>query len=144
LAQKNAWSAAKLGILYSSFILVLFLSIPETLVRVFHPGTFDPDFEAAVPLAKTMLRIASLYVLAQAIMVAMIGTLRGAGDTFYTMMVSVGANWAFLPMLYVVLYLFKSTVPVGWFGLVLIYLLFCFVMYKRFQAGKWKLLRIIQ
>jgi multidrug resistance protein, MATE family len=143
LAEKTAWSAAKTGLLYSGVVLVLFLGIPETLVRVFHPDSRDVAFEDAVPLAISMIRIASLYVLAQAIMVALIGTLRGAGDTFYTMLVSVGANWTFLPMLYLTLYVLKFSVPVGWFVLVVIYLVFCWVMFKRFKIGKWKLLRMI-
>jgi multidrug resistance protein, MATE family len=144
LAYKTAWSAAKMGLMYSALVLIVFLGIPELLVMVFQPDGFDPSFEAAIPLAKSMIRIASLYVLAQAVMVALIGTLRGAGDTFYTMLISVGANWVFIPLQYSILYVLKASIPVAWFGLILVYLVFCWVMYLRFRSGKWKLLRIIQ
>lgn len=143
-AHRSALSAIKTGMGYSVLILILFLFIPETLVRVFHPKEFSPDFEAAVPIAVDMIRIAALYVLAQAVMVSLIGTLRGAGDTFYTMMVSVGANWMFIPLLYLCLYVFHTSVPVAWLGIVLVYLTFCLVIYRRFRSGKWKKLQIIK
>jgi multidrug resistance protein, MATE family len=144
VAHRTAISAAKAGLIYSTVVLAFFLLIPEMLVRAFHPSTPSPDFEAAVPMAVTMIRIATLYVLAQAVMVALVGTLRGAGDTFYTMLVSVGANWAFLPMQYLTLYVFHASVPMAWFILVLVYLAFCLVMYRRFRTEKWKKLRIIR
>jgi multidrug resistance protein, MATE family len=143
-AHRAALSAVKTGILYSLVVLVLFISIPEVLVRVFHPQTYSAVFEEAVPLAKAMIRIASLYVLAQAIMVALIGTLRGAGDTFYTMVISVSANWAFLPLIYLTLYILKLSVPYGWLAIVLVYLIFCYVIYRRFRTEKWKKLRVIK
>ncbi len=144
LAERTAWSAVKMGLLYSTVVLILFLSIPEALVRVFSPGHYDAVFESAVPLAKTMIRLASLYVLVQAVMVALIGTLRGAGDTFYTMVVSVSSNWVFLPLQYLLLYVLNASVPVAWFALIVVFLVFCWIMYRRFRAGAWKSLRIIQ
>ncbi|HET9571539.1 MAG TPA: MATE family efflux transporter [Bacteroidales bacterium] len=143
-AHRSALSAIKTGMVYSVLILILFLLIPETLVRVFHPHEYSAYFETAVPIAVDMIRIASLYVLAQAIMVSLIGTLRGAGDTFYTMMVSVGASWTFIPLLYLCLYVFHTSVPFAWFIIVAIYLIFCFVIYKRFKSEKWKKLQIIK
>lgn len=142
-AAKTAWSAAKLGLLYSSFVLIVFLSIPGLLVNVFEPEFFDEVFEHARPMAMTMIRLASLYVLAQAVIVALIGALRGAGDTFYTMLVSVGGNWIFVPLQYLLLYKFHTSIQIAWLGLILVYLILCIVIYRRFVQGKWKSLRII-
>ena len=49
-----------------------------------------------------MLRLAGLYVLADAMMVVFSGALRGAGDTFWTMCISVGLHWL-LPVLFITL-----------------------------------------
>jgi len=144
VAHRAAISAIKTGLIYSAFVLILFLTIPEVLVRVFHPEIPGDLFEKAVPMAKTMIRIASLYVLAQAVAVAMIGTLRGAGDTFYTMVISVAANWIALPLICLCFFVFKLSVPIGWLMVVLCYLLFCLVIYKRFHAEKWKTISVIQ
>jgi multidrug resistance protein, MATE family len=144
VAHRTAISAIKTGIIYSLIIFALFLSIPEVLVRLFHPAISTKVFEDAVPIAKLMIQIASLYVLAQAIAVAMIGTLRGAGDTFYTMVISVLANWMFIPLLYLSLYVFKMSVPFGWLIITLVYLVFCYFIYRRFSTGKWKKIQIIR
>lgn len=142
-AHRAALSAIKTGMVYSAIVLLLFVFFPEMLVRVFHPNMLSAIFEGAVPIAKAMIRIASLYVLAQAVAVGLIGTLRGAGDTFYTMIVSVLSNWVFLPFLYLCLYIFDLSVPLGWFLVVLIYLVFCYVIYRRFKTGKWKKMSVI-
>lgn len=142
-AVRTAWSAAKLGLLYSVIVLIIFLSVPGLLVNVFEPRAFDEAFQQARPMAMTMIRLASLYVLAQAVMIALIGTLRGAGDTFYTMLVSVGGNWIFVPLQYVLLYKLHASIQMAWLGLILVYLVLCIIIYRRFIQGKWKSLRII-
>lgn len=143
VAHRAALSAIKTGLLYSAVILVLFVTIPEVLVRVFHPEVPSEAFEQAIPLAKNMIRIAAIYVLAQACMVAMIGALRGAGDTFYTMLLSVSASWTFVPAVYLTLYVFHLNVFWAWLSIVVVYMIFFIFIYRRFSAGKWKKLNVI-
>lgn len=143
LAHRSAISAVKTGIFYSVVILALFVFIPETLVRVFHPENPSAVFDEAVPIAVAMIRIASLYVLVEAVLVALVGALRGAGDTYFTMIASVTAHWSFIPILYVALDVLKLSVPFSWFLLVLFFLVFCTVLIYRFRSGKWKKLRVI-
>jgi MATE family multidrug resistance protein len=143
LARRSAISAVKTGIFYSVVVLALFVFIPETLVRVFHPETPSGVFDEAVPIAVAMIRIASLYVLVEAVLVALVGALRGAGDTYFTMIASVSMHWSFIPILYIALDVLKLSVPFSWFLLVLFFLVFCTVLIYRFKSGKWMKLRVI-
>lgn len=143
VAHHAAISAVKSGIFYSSVILILFVFIPETLVRVFHPQMPSLVFDQAVPLAVKMIRIAALYVLAEAVMIALVGALRGAGDTHFTMLASVIIHWINLPILYLSLNVFRFSVSLSWLILVLFFLLFCFILIIRFRSGKWKKIRVI-
>lgn len=143
VAHRAAISGVKTGIFYSIIILILFVFIPEILVRVFAPEVFSSTFEAAVPVASNMIRIATLYVLAEAVMVALVGALRGAGDTFFTMMASVVAHWLFVPILYISFNIFNLSVEWSWFLLVIFFLSFCSVLYFRFKSGKWKNIKVI-
>lgn len=143
IAWKAAFSAIKTGLFYSVVILILFVFVPEGLVRMFRPETPDQVFEEAVPIAVSMVRIAALYVLAEAVMVALVGTLRGAGDTYFTMIASVSAHWLFVPLLYLVLKVFHLSVPLSWFLLVVFILLFSGVLVIRFRQGKWKTISVI-
>ena len=141
-ASQAAYSGIKTGILYSFVILVLFIGIPETLVYVFEPENPSEIFNQAVPIAVHMVRITSFYVLAEALMVALIGTLRGAGDTFFTMVASVASHVILIPILYVALKVFNFSVETGWALLVVCFLLFCVVLAWRYKQGKWKTIEI--
>jgi MATE family multidrug resistance protein len=142
-AHKSAMSGIKTGIFYSIIVLFLFLLIPEALVRIFHPENSDELFEQVVPVAKAMIRIAALYVLAEAVMVAIVGALRGAGDTHFTMMISVAAHWTFVPVIYLLLKVWQFPIVIGWLGLVIMFLLFCSVLILRYRRGKWQQIKVI-
>jgi MATE family multidrug resistance protein len=142
-AHRAAMSGIKTGIYYSAVVLVLFVFIPETLANVFRPQTPSLVFDQALPMATSMIRIASLYVLAEAMMVALVGALRGAGDTHWTMIASVTFHWTFIPLLWVMFHVFNASAVMGWLALVILFLVLCFALYLRYKGGKWKKLRVI-
>lgn len=143
VAHRAALSGIRTGVFYSVVILFMFVLVPETLVRVFEPATITGVFEESVPLAVSMIRIAALYVLVEAVLVALVGALRGAGDTFFTMVASVLAHWSFVPLLWVSFNVFHVSVVTAWFLLVIFFLLFSLIFYLRFKSGKWKTIKVI-
>jgi MATE family multidrug resistance protein len=143
VAQHATMSAIKTGIFYSIAILALFVLVPEWLVRVFQPDVPGEVFENAVPIAVSMIKIAAIYVLAEAVFVAVVGALRGAGDTHFTMITSVTAHWIFVPLLYLSFHVFHQSAEVGWFLLVMFFMIFCTIMILRFRSGKWKKIKVI-
>lgn len=143
VAHRAALSGIRTGIFYSIIILLLFVLIPEALVRVFQPRVTDAVFEESVPLAVSMIKIAALYVLSEAVMVALVGALRGAGDTLFTMIVTVTTHWLFVPLLWVSFNIFNFTVVTSWLLLVIFYLLFSLILFFRFRSGKWKSIKVI-
>jgi len=77
-------------------------------------------------------------------MVALVGALRGAGDTHFTMLISVSAHWTFIPVLYIMLNVLNLSPVAGWLGLVIMFLIFCSVLVLRYWSGKWKNIRVIE
>jgi MATE family multidrug resistance protein len=138
VAHSAAVSAIKTGIFFSFAVLIIFVFAPRALVNVFAPNNFSPIFEDAVPVAINMMRISAFYVLAEAVMVAFIGTLRGAGDTFFCMAVSVTMYIFLLPVVYLSLKVFNAPVEVAWMFTVVCFLIFCVILTRRFKSGKWK------
>ncbi|HLO60709.1 MAG TPA: MATE family efflux transporter [Bacteroidales bacterium] len=143
-AHRAAMSGIKTGIFYSVVILALFLTIPNALVLVFRPEVPVDVFNQAVPIAASMIRLASLYVLAEAIMVAIVGALRGAGDTHFTMLISVCAHWTMLPVVFLILKVFNGSAVAGWLGLIIFFLVFCVFLILRYHSGKWKNIRVVE
>lgn len=142
-AHKAAMSGIKTGIFYSMAILLLFVTIPGKLVLAFRPDVGSDAFNEAIPMAKTMIRLASLYVLAEAMTVALVGALRGAGDTRWTMMATVTLHWAFVPVLALMFYGFEMSAVSGWLALIIAFLIFCVFLYRRYHSGKWKSIRVL-
>jgi MATE family multidrug resistance protein len=144
VAERATYTAVRLGWFFSAFVVLMFVFIPHVLVDVFKPQQTDLIFEQAKPLAIRMLQLASLYVLAEAILVSFVGALRGAGDTVWTMWVSMLIHWTFVPTAYLSLFVFNLGPIIAWTILVFMFLLFCIVFYFRFKTGKWKTIQVIQ
>jgi MATE family multidrug resistance protein len=143
VAERAARSGLKMGWTYSSVILVLFVALPGPLVAIFAPAGVDPVFTQAAPLATGMLRLAAFYVLADALMLVCSGVLRGAGDTFWAMCISVSMHWLLLPVLYLALKVLQLPPQTAWLALIFLFLAFSFIFYLRYRSGRWKMLRMV-
>lgn len=143
VAHRAAISGIKTGMFYSVIVLIFFVFCPIWLVNIFRPDEMTAVFESAVPVAADMIRIAALYVLAEAVMVALIGALRGAGDTWFTMAASVTLHWLMVPVLYMTLSYWKLPITTSWFILVVLFLIFVSAIYLRFRSGKWKERKVV-
>ncbi len=132
-----------MALFYSSLILLLFVSCPAQLIAIFEPATSDPVFVQARPLAVGMLRLAAFYVLADAMMVVFSGALRGAGDTFWTMCLSVGMHWLLVLVLWGLLRVAGFSALTAWVALIVFFLIFSGLFYLRYRSGKWKTLVVV-
>ncbi|MFW5850916.1 MAG: MATE family efflux transporter [Bacteroidota bacterium] len=144
VAERAAYSGVKLGFFFSFIVAITFIAIPGVLVDVFRPIGEDPVFVQSRPLAMTMLQLAAIYVLAESLLVAFVGALRGAGDTIWTMWASMILHWLFVPALYLSLFVFDIGPVKAWGILVVFFLCFSFMFYFRFKGGAWKRISVIE
>lgn len=142
-AHRATMSGLKIGLVYSSVILFFFVFFPVQLVDVFRPDQADAVFDAARPVAVFMIRLASLYVMIEAMVVVFAGALRGAGDTFWAMAISVTLHWILVPILLVMFHVFGASVETAWMVVVGVFMLFSLLFYLRYRSGKWKTIRVI-
>lgn len=142
-ATKVAFSGIKTALVYSGIIFLLYTFCTEALVNLFRPDQASETFTQAFPMAKTMLRLATIYIFADAITFCFVGTLRGAGDTHWTMLAFIIMHWLAVFILFISLKVFDSSAVTGWGVLVFTFLSFSFILFWRFKQGKWKTLDII-
>ena len=140
VAERAAFSGLKMGWIYSSVILLLFVTFPQHLVALFAPREYSELFAAAAPLAVDMLRLAALYVLADATIVVFSGTLRGAGDTLWAMGLSVAMHWLMVPIVFIFLKVLNYSPITVWLAFVAFFLISSGLFYLRFRHGHWKTL----
>lgn len=144
IAQKTIASGLKTGILYSLGIAIIFVIFPYMLTDIFRPEHYDPGFKSVEALAVFMIRTASIYVAVETLVVVYAGALRGAGDTFWAMLINVGVAWGMAILMYICLHVLDISMKTSWVLMVLIFLITPVLMYMRFQTGKWKTFKMVE
>ncbi len=142
-AHRAAMSGLKLAWLYSFCTFITFAVFTKSLVGVFRPNESDVLFAEVFPTAVFMLRIAAFYVMADAVMLVFGGALRGAGDTFWAMCISVAMHWTLVVILTLFLKIFHFTPTASWVMLCSAFLSFSAVFYLRYRGGKWRSIRVV-
>lgn len=144
VAHRAVMSGLKLGGVVSSVMLILFLFFPAALVEVYRPSAANGVFDAAVPAAVFMLRLTTLYLFSEVIVIVFTGALRGAGDTVWAMCYTVGLHWLICGALFVAVKVLGASAETGWMTLITIFLALSGAVWLRYRGGKWKTLRVVE
>lgn len=143
IAQRAVISGLKLGCGYSIFLVVLFVIFPRPLVEFFRPDMASDVFSEAIPLAVSMIKLIPLYVTAVVVMIVYVGALRGAGDTFWAMLITVGIHGIIAAAIFVTLYWMHGTTYAGWVTMIVAFLAVCWLPLWRYRLGKWKDIHLV-
>ncbi len=139
-AHRTTVSALKLVSGYSAAIILLYSLAPGLLVGIF----LQPEHHGAQALAVFMVRLVSVYVFADALTLVFGGALRGAGDTFVTMCLSVGVHWLLLAGTVLALHRFHLSERGAWMILVILVWTAALAFFLRYRAGRWRSLRVVE
>jgi MATE family multidrug resistance protein len=144
LAERSAYSGLKASLGYTAAVFVLFLAVPELLARPFMPHGAGQDYGGVIPQTVFMIRMASVYLLSDALLLVFGGALRGAGDTRWVMRVSVTCHWLFASTSWVLIRRLQVSPRTAWVVFVLLVTLNGCIFLGRFRGGRWKTLRVIE
>ncbi len=140
-ARKTTLLALRVGWIYSGAMMVLFFVAARPLVSVFASGFEDTG--AVSDLARTMLRLVGLWVVADSTQLVFAGALRGAGDTRWVMRTSAILHWIFA-LAVIVLIRVLSAPPLAVWGVFIVFVLsLSAAMFVRFRSGTWQAYRVI-
>jgi len=145
LARRATITAFTLAVVYSGVFAFLFVVTPGTLLSVFSMLAPNPDdFEAVRHLTVFLLRFVAAYLFFDAMSVIFASALKGAGDTWFVMIVSNGLVplvpvLSFLGVYFFGLGLFWCwTIISGWVCLLAL------IFFYRFRLGKWQNMHVIE
>lgn len=143
LALRAAHSGFFAAIFYTGCMLLLFLAFTHQLVNVFTPDTAGLDYTGVRQYAIPMLRLCGLYLMTDAIMIISGGVLRGAGDTFWSMIIHLTNSLIMSGI--VVFCVRKLEMPPlqVWLYFVIMGMLSSSTLFTRYLMGRWQKLRII-
>lgn len=124
----------KLGYGFSAIVAMAYLAVPEKLLELFVQGA---DLERLLPLARPLFLIVVICLVFDFTFHILSGALRGAGDTRYPMMVTIGTSWlVFVP---------ATMIATRWFGLIgawsclfLDVVIMASLIWLRFRGQAWE------
>ena len=145
LAERATWTALTIAVAYMLLISILYLAIPGILLYGFFAGASDVGGTVAVQaMARRLLRFVAAYNLFDAVLMTMVGAIKGAGDTVYVLWVSLamaaalaGFTWLSVEGLQLGIYASWTVITAWvWTGGV--------VYLHRFRGGAWRSMRVIR
>jgi MATE family multidrug resistance protein len=141
-ARRTARVALAVAWAYSGVMMVLYLGCAPLLAGLILKDA--PGGQAAMPLAVTMIRLMSVYTLADSVQLVFGGALRGAGDTRAVMLISVCLNWFFAAFAFVFIRIVKADPVSVWIGYICCIVLWGLSMFLRYRLGRWKNIHLIE
>jgi len=143
VAHRVTMSGIKLAALYSVVGFTAFCLMPEQLVSVFRPSEGGEAFVDVIPLAVFMVRLVAVYVFADAVANVFGSALRGAGDTFWTMVISVSGHWALAAGAMVLIRVVRVGPRAAWGTIVVLVIGLGLAFYARYRSGRWRQMRVV-
>ncbi len=136
LGLRVAWS-------WAGIMVVVFVLGAPPLVQMFAQG-FTAGDEQILPLARTLLRLAALYTLADATGVVFSGALRGAGDTKWVLIISGILHWVMATGAFVGIRILALPPVAVWFFFIAFVMSVATSMYIRHRKGAWERIRLVE
>jgi len=131
--------AFKLGSYYSILLAIIVVLGRNWIFRVF---TNDPE---VLVLGGGLAVAAAIFQYFDGLRMLGSGILQGAGDTVYSMQVTLAIMWAgFIPLTWFLIVFNDGSVFTAWMGASFCYLLMGLAMWRRFESGKWKRVEIFK
>jgi MATE family multidrug resistance protein len=144
-AEYCTWTGMHLALVYMGVMSAAYLLLPNLFLAPFDTDSQGPEFADARAMAVILLRLVALYCLFDALYIIFTAALKGAGDTRYVMVVSMLLGWGtlLLPCVVALVY-FDAGVYTLWAFMCGYLILLGIVFYRRFRAGRWKSMRVIE
>ncbi|MCC6968844.1 MAG: MATE family efflux transporter [Phycisphaerales bacterium] len=147
LAERRAWLATRLAIVYMGICGVLFVVFRADLIRLFIEDDTPPDQIAElVRLGSMMLIATAAFQLFDATAMVMSGALRGAGDTVFAGVATLIASWVIIVGGgFFMIRVFPELQSLGpWIAAAADIFALCLLLLGRFLTGKWKHMRLVE
>jgi MATE family multidrug resistance protein len=145
LAERTVHSAFVMSLGYMSLCGLLYICGSGPLLAPYAAGADPVAFAPMSAIAKVLLRFVAIYSIFDMMSLIFAAGLRGAGDTLYPLGLTAALSWvAMLIPAYVACIVFGAGVYVAWSAASAYVFFLGLLMWRRFRAGRWKTMRVIE
>jgi MATE family multidrug resistance protein len=136
-AEKSAKTAIKIGFLIMTSMGLLFILFRTQIATLFNR---DP---AVIEVASNLFFFVAVFQTLDALGTVSSGAIRGAGDTRWPMLVSLGLSWLFfVPAVFILGKVLGYGLYGAWTGATVYICILGTTLFLRFRGGKWKKMKI--
>jgi len=144
LAERTTWTGFRLAWIYMAVIAALYVLLPGLLMHPFRAKT-DDQLEARVAeLVPVLLQFVAVYSLFDSMNLIFALALKGAGDTRFVTILSVGLAWPLMVLPTWAARAYGWGLTWAWTFASAYVIVLGLALLARFRAGRWKTMRVIE
>ena len=138
-AKIENYEANRLAVIVMTGMGLIFFFFPYLLLRAF---TSDPE---VIRLGSLFLKIVAVMQIPLAITMVLSGSLKGAGDTRYLVLVTLAGMWVVrLPIAFILAMVLHMGIAFIWGVMVVDWVVRMAVVLARYRSERWQEIRIVQ
>lgn len=143
-AEKAAISALHLSLLYMLPLCACFFLFADPLMGVFRPNDPSVDYAPIRAVGVILIYYIAVYSLVDSCNIVFLGALKGAGDTFFIMLILGGTGvFTLAAPILLLKHLGLASLYALWTVLTVYVVCMALCAYLRFRQGKWRTMRVV-
>jgi MATE family multidrug resistance protein len=145
IAERVVFSAFAMSLAYMLLCGLLYVGAAGPLLSPYAAGAPPGSFDEVEQIATVLLRFIALYSIFDMMNLVFAAGLKGSGDTLYPLGLTFVLSWLLLlgPSYYLCV-VRGAGVYTAWSTATAYVIALGLLMYRRFRAGRWKALRVIE
>lgn len=145
LAVRTTWMAFLLSGLYMSVWAFLFLAVPDVVIAPFAAFAEIASFDELRPMVIVLLRFVVFYTFFDGMVIVFGASIRGAGDTRFSMWFSFAAAWLLMVAPVYLAFRWEAlTLHFAWWAVTSYIVVLGIGFFARFLRGRWKSMSVIE
>jgi len=144
LAERTTWTGFRLAWLYMAAVAAVYVLLPGLLFQPFRSGSAD-ELEAKVAeLVPVLLQFVAVYSLFDSMNLIFAFALKGAGDTRFVTILSVGLGWPLMVLPTWAAWEYGWGLTWAWTFASAYVIVLGLALLARFRGGRWQTMRVIE
>jgi len=144
LSARTTHAGALLASAYMFLVAISFCVLPYTMMAPFQAEMKPEDWAAVGPMIPILLRFVAVYSLADGANIIYAFGLRGAGDTRFVSLLTIGLSWPLWVLPTYFCYEFGWGIYAAW-GFATLYVVSLAIGFAlRFLGGRWRTMKVIE